>query len=65
MWKFRVQVRKLRVNGLLDLRTDGKLDPFMLRHFDELWCSGQVDGRILFGKVRGYNFDVTAESEPA
>jgi hypothetical protein len=33
-----VQVRKLRVNGLLDLRKDGKLDALMLRHFDALWC---------------------------
>ncbi len=50
MWKFRVQVRKLRVNGLFDLRKDGKLDPLMLRHFDWLWSFGKLMGGHCLGR---------------
>jgi hypothetical protein len=34
MREFGVEVRKLRMNRLLDLREDRQLDPSMGRHFD-------------------------------
>jgi hypothetical protein len=55
--EFRVQMRELGVDRLLDLRVDGYLDPIVFRHFDGLSCPWQVDVEIVFGKERGDNFD--------
>lgn len=62
VWKLRMQVRKLRMNGLLYLGEDGQLDAFMLGHLDDDGCGWQVDRESFPSEGARLEFDVNFDT---